>query len=39
MIVHLSQTVLFELVANTLLQKTHLLYTIDLPALGLFIPK
>jgi hypothetical protein len=37
--VHLSQTLPFALVAYTLLQKMHLLYTIDLPALGAFIPK
>jgi hypothetical protein len=39
MISHLSQTLDFALVAYTVSQKVHLLYTIDLPALGAPIPK
>lgn len=39
MIWHLSQTLHLALVANIALQSRHLLYTIDLPALGAPIPK
>ena len=36
---HLSQTLPLALVANTMLQKIHLLYTIDLPVRGALMPK
>jgi hypothetical protein len=39
MIEHSSQTLPQELVANTILQKIHLLYTIDLPVRGALMPK
>jgi hypothetical protein len=39
MIEHSSQTIPLALVANTRLQKKHLLYTIDLPVRGALIPK
>jgi hypothetical protein len=36
---HSSQTLPLALVANTKLQKMHLLYTIDLPVRGALMPK
>jgi len=36
---HSSQTLHLALVANTTLQKMHLLYTIDLPVRGALMPK
>jgi hypothetical protein len=39
MIVHLSQTSILALTPYISPQKMHLLYTIDLPALGAVIPK
>jgi len=39
MIAHLSQTSTLTLVPYISPQKAHLLYTIELPALGALIPK